>query len=52
VREPEAGTVYSTRTGAKYHRLRCQYLRRSRIPVALKDAKQYYAPCSVCRPPE
>ena len=52
VREPEADTAYITRTGAKYHRLNCQYLRRSRIPVALKDAKQHYAPCSVCRPPE
>jgi hypothetical protein len=52
VREPEADTVYITRTGAKYHRLSCQYLRRSRIPVALKDAKQHYEPCSVCRPPE
>ena len=52
VREPEADTVYITRTGAKYHRLSCQYLRRSRIPVALKDAKKYYGACSVCRPPE
>lgn len=40
VREPEADTVYITRTGAKYHRLNCRYLRRTRIPVALKYAKQ------------
>jgi endonuclease YncB( thermonuclease family) len=49
--EPEEETVYVTRTGAKYHRSSCQYLRRSRIPVSLKEARQSYDPCSVCRPP-
>jgi len=49
--EPEAETVYVTRTGSKYHRSGCQYLRRSRMPVSLKEAKQSYDPCSVCRPP-
>lgn len=49
--EPEEETVYITRTGSKYHRSGCQYLRRSRIPVSLKEAKQSYGPCSVCRPP-
>lgn len=49
--EPEGETVYVTRTGSKYHRSGCQYLRRSRIPVSLKEAKQSYEPCSVCRPP-
>lgn len=49
--EPEAETVYITRTGSKYHRSSCQYLRRSRIPVSLKEAKQSYGPCSVCKPP-
>jgi endonuclease YncB( thermonuclease family) len=49
--EPEERTVYVTRTGSKYHRSSCRYLRRSRIPVSLKEAKQSYGPCSVCRPP-
>lgn len=49
--EPEEETVYVTRTGSKYHRLSCRYLRRSRIPISLKKAKQSYTPCSVCRPP-
>lgn len=49
--EPEGETVYITRTGSKYHQSSCQYLRRSRIPVSLKEAKQSYDPCSVCRPP-
>lgn len=50
--EPEGETVYVTRTGSKYHRSSCQYLRRSRTPVSLKEAKQSYDPCSVCRPPQ
>jgi hypothetical protein len=45
-------TVYITRTGKKYHRLGCQYLRSSCIPVSLSTARLYYTPCSVCRPPE
>jgi endonuclease YncB( thermonuclease family) len=49
--EPEGETVYVTRTGSKYHRSSCQYLRRSRVPVSLKEAKQSYDPCSICRPP-
>ena len=49
---PEEETVYVTRTGSKYHRLSCQYLRRSRIPISLKEAKRSYEPCSVCRPPQ
>ena len=43
--------VYVTRTGEKYHRSSCQYLRKSKIPMALSDAKRSYSPCSVCRPP-
>jgi hypothetical protein len=50
--EPEEVTVYVTRTGAKYHRAGCQYLRRSMIPVSLSEAKaEGYEPCSVCHPP-
>lgn len=43
--------VYATRTGSKYHRGSCQYLRKSRIPMSLADAKQSYDACSVCNPP-
>lgn len=32
-------TVYGTRTGSKYHRDGCQYLRKSKIPMTLQDAK-------------
>ncbi|MEI9919065.1 MAG: hypothetical protein WDO14_09730 [Bacteroidota bacterium] len=47
----EAQTVYITKTGAKYHRGSCQYLRKSKISIAMKDAiDRGYEPCSVCEP--
>ncbi len=45
-------TVYGTRTGAKYHRGHCRYLRKSKIPMTLERAKRRYGPCSVCKPPQ
>ena len=33
-----AQTVYITKTGAKYHKGSCSYLRKSSIPIDLKDA--------------
>ncbi len=44
-------TVYATRTGTKYHRGHCGYLRSSRIPMPLSEAKKRYGPCGRCRPP-
>lgn len=44
-------TVYVTRTGAKYHRSGCRYLRRSMIAISLGEAKRRFSPCSVCLPP-
>jgi hypothetical protein len=42
-------TVYITRTGNKYHKSTCQYLKHSRIGVRLSIAKeQGYTPCSAC----
>lgn len=50
--QPRAQTVFVTRTGTKYHRPGCQYLRRSSIPLTLTEAKRrHYTPCSICRPP-
>ncbi len=45
-----ASTVYITRTGKKYHRGSCTYLKYSKIPISLTDAKRQYSPCSVCDP--
>lgn len=47
----EAQAVYITRTGKKYHRESCQYLRQSKIEISLKEARDRgYGPCSVCSP--
>jgi len=45
-------TVYITRTGKKYHRSSCSYLRKSKIAIKLSSAKKrYYTACSRCHPP-
>lgn len=45
-------TVYITDSGKKYHKDGCRYLKTSKIPITLKEAKaQGYTPCSVCKPP-
>ena len=43
--------VFITRTGAKYHRDGCKWLK-SRIPISLADAgTRGYTSCRVCNPP-
>lgn len=45
-------TVYITKTGRKYHRSGCRYLKKSCIAISLDDAKsEGYGACSVCDPP-
>lgn len=45
--------VHITKTGEKYHRAGCQYLRRSDITVKLSEAKKRgLSPCSRCLPPK
>jgi hypothetical protein len=47
----EAQTVYITKTGSKYHRVSCQYLRKSKFAISIKEAvDRGYEPCSVCEP--
>ena len=44
--------VYITRTGSKFHRGNCRYLRRSKIKANLLEAvERGYMACSVCKPP-
>ena len=46
-----AQTVYITKTGAKYHSAGCGYLKKSSIPIDLKDAiDRGYTACSRCDP--
>lgn len=45
-------TVYITKSGSKYHTEACGYLRKTKIPIKLKDAcDRGYSPCSRCSPP-
>lgn len=47
--EKTSQTVYITKTGKKYHRDGCQYLRKSQIAISLDDAKaEGYTACSKC----
>lgn len=44
-------TVYITKTGEKYHKDDCSYLRKSKIATTKADAiDRGYTPCSKCRP--
>lgn len=44
-------TVCITKTGAKYHRCTCHYLKYSSIELGKEDASERgYTPCSVCKP--
>lgn len=43
--------VYITKTGAKYHKGNCSYLRKSKISIAKKEAiANGYGACSRCNP--
>jgi micrococcal nuclease len=45
-------TVFVTKTGKKYYRKDCRYLRYSRRPISLREAvSEGYEPCKVCQPP-
>ena len=51
-RAPPEIIVYITKTGKKYHRWGCRYLRKSCIPISLTEAKRRgYTPCKICKPP-
>ena len=45
-------TVYVTKTGKKYHRGSCRYLKKSKIAIELSEAKKRYGACKVCKPPQ
>lgn len=46
-----SAVVYVTKTGEKYHRAGCSYLKNSKIEMSLSDAKNKgYTACSKCNP--
>ncbi len=45
--------VYITKTGKKYHKSGCRYLKKSKIKKTLAWAKKHgYKRCTVCKPPK
>ncbi|MHB1394033.1 MAG: hypothetical protein ACYCYE_13360 [Clostridia bacterium] len=49
--EPEGSIVFITRTGIRFHRGSCWYLRKSRMPIGIGEAEgKGYTPCKVCKP--
>lgn len=43
--------VFITNSGKKYHRSTCQYLKKSKIGISLKEAKRKgFTPCKKCKP--
>ncbi len=46
-----AQKVYVTKTGEKYHKSNCRYLKQSKKEIKLKDAVNTgYEACKVCKP--
>ena len=46
-----AQTVYITKTGEKFHKSNCRYLKYSKKEITLKKALNYgYEACKVCKP--
>lgn len=46
-----AQTVYTTKTGIKYHKSNCHYLKHSKKAIKLDRAKELgYQACKVCKP--
>lgn len=44
-------TVCITKTGSKYHKCSCHYLKYSSFEISVSEAEERgYTPCSVCRP--
>lgn len=47
----DSGTVFITKTGARFHAAGCRSLRRSSIAISRSDAeKRGYSACSICKP--
>lgn len=49
VKNTNSAIVYVTKTGNKYHKSNCSYLKKSKIQTTLSEAQsQGYTPCSKC----
>jgi endonuclease G, mitochondrial len=46
-------TVCVAKSGKKYHRCSCSYLKKSKLTISLRDARaRGHSPCSRCNPPK
>ncbi len=51
VAEQKDVTVYIAKSGEKYHKAGCQYLKKSQIKTTKKEVvKNNYGACKVCKP--
>ena len=50
--DKESQTVYGTDKGKKYHLEGCRYLKDSKRPLSLDEARKSYSPCRVCKAPK
>jgi len=51
IKSPDAEKkVYVTNSGKKYHSEGCRFLSKSKIAVALAEARKSHTPCSKCVP--
>ncbi|HWQ30534.1 MAG TPA: TadE family protein, partial [Negativicutes bacterium] len=49
--DPSGMVVYITRTGIRFHEETCRYLRKSKLPITIREAEaKGYTPCKVCTP--
>ncbi len=49
--DQKEAVVYITKTGKKYHRAGCRYLKHSHVKVSKDEAiAEGYTACKVCRP--
>jgi hypothetical protein len=49
--KPPPIVVYVTRSGERYHRTGCRYLRGGGVSTPVAEARVRYSPCLVCMPP-
>ena len=50
--DDESQTVYVTDKGKKYHQEGCRYLKDSKRPLSLSEARKTHTPCKVCKAPK
>jgi hypothetical protein len=50
--DPNEPVVYVGRFGNTYHTKDCDLLKLDVFPLSLPQAKRFYSPCTICKPPQ